>query len=124
MPDSSGSHSSRRAPDSEGFSVGTQPGGAAKAETHGSAALDAVVAGGIPAQRTSLAALLDRFPLVAGAAEAVVARGIKTQRAASTTFLNGAAGVAPGAGHAVAAGAVVAKRAASHFGQRLHRLLG
>lgn len=45
-----------------------QAGGAAKAETHGSAALNAVVAGGIPAQRTSLAALLDRFPLVTGAA--------------------------------------------------------
>ena len=85
---------------------------------------EAQLAEGEPSQGASLAALLDRFPLVTRAAEAVVARGIETQRAASAAFLDGAAGVAPGAGHAVAARAVVTKRAASNLGQRLHRLLG
>ena len=49
-----------------------------------------------------------------------MAGGVKAAWTSVAALLNGAEGVAAAARHAVATGAVVAKRAASHFGQGLH----
>ena len=75
-------------------------------------------------QRAGVAALMDRFALVAGAAEAVAAGGVEAQGTAVVALFDCALDIAAAARHAVVARGVVAQGTPSHFREGSHRLLG